>query len=227
MRFRLSKRQGIIALAAGLILVAFVILPWLPLMLLTYYQTPKYVTQTAKVPIGIAANGYVYDSQDVDCSVLLTAHGPISALNPLTASIEVIARATIPTLQTLLNFSSIQVIIWGALSFPYKSAEYPYGVAIMNLYPTSSNSWSNSGQIVYLTSGQVDLTVEFDNAIGQIVRRVDFFNMITIESDAATFSYVTSLVFVSLELAIVGLTVWEIGKDVRNYKEKRYSKTEP
>jgi hypothetical protein len=205
--------------AAVLIVAAFLILPWLPLILLTYYETPEHVYATG--------DAYITETitQKVGCQILLTTHGPISALNPLTVKIDVITATVIPTLETILGFSKVQAFLPHALPFPYSSANYLWSYAIVDLHRSSYNSWSGSQNIVYPSSGNFDVTIQLQNATGWILRQVFYNGIISIASSEITFSYVTSLVFVSLELVIVGLMVYEVARDIGRYKEKCYTKT--
>lgn len=119
----------------------------------------------------------------------------------------------------------------GALSFPYNSGEYSSGAAAFNLGPTwSANEWVATNVIVYFLSGKFDVTLQFvkDQPHGStILLVVPFPNAITIDSSEVTFNYVTSLVFVSLELVVVGLMIYEVARDLGKYEEKRFSNTDP
>ena len=139
-----------------------------------------------------------------------------------------VTESAISTLQTKLNFTRVRVILWGALSFPYTTngTEYEYTVGVVYLHPNSVNGLGGSVWIVYLRSGQFDVSVLFDNST-ETIRRIDYPKIITIESSELTFSFVTSLVFVSLELVIAGLMLLDFSTHARSYTEQRYSKTDP
>ncbi len=213
-------------LYAGLIVIviATIILPWQPLLLFIAYSTPEPVSLSGEVNFGTYTGP---KSESISCSILLTAKGPIGAFNPVTAKVDVIMNNAISVFENQLNFSVIRVILWDSLAFPYNSTTYPYSAGIIDLHPTASqNQWSNSKLVVYLRSGQFDVTVEFQSA-NYVVGRIDFPKAITIESSEATFSYITSLVFVSLELVIAGLMLLDFSTHARSNAEKKYSETEP
>ncbi len=210
-------------LYAGLItiIIATLILPWQPLFLFIVYSTPEAISLSGEVSFG-AYTGQ--NSHFISCFVLLTAKGPIGAFNPVNAKVDVIMDNAVSVLENELNFSVIRVILWGSLAFPYNSTNYPYSAGIIDLSSTTSqNEWSNSKLVVYLTSGQFDVSVEFENA-SYVVGSINFSKAVTIESSETTFSYVTSLVFVSLELILVGMMLLDFSTHARSDADQKHSR---
>jgi hypothetical protein len=170
------------------------IIPWNTVLLLILNPTPEHVPLT----------GYV-DSQSVFCDVLLTARGPVSALNPIKATVLVVADRTAE-----FNFSYITVVFWNSLEYPYNITGSEYNIAKVLLHPTSAvNGWDGSIQIVYPASGNFDVSVFFFDAKMQAMRQLSFHSAIIIAPQESTFSYVTSITFLSLELVVIGLMILE------------------
>jgi len=214
-------------LVAGLVAIglAALILPWQPLLLFIVYSTPQFKTLNAYAYFG---NYALPEPQEIGCSVLVTTKGPIAAFNPVTARIDIIMSDAISVQQKKLHFGIIRVVLPGALAFPFNSTAYPYAIGVMDLHPTTAqNVWSNSKLVVYLTNGTFPVSVLFVNAYGNYtVATADFPDAITIGSSEATFSYMTSLVFVSLELVIVGMMLLDFSTHARNDTDQKRSKND-
>lgn len=69
------------------------------------------------------------------------------------------------------------------------------------------------------------MSVFFYDAKMQAMRQLPFYDVIVIGPEESTFSYVTSMTFLSLELVIIGRMVLELRTKDGGYAQQGYSET--
>lgn len=195
-------------------IVAIAIIPWNALLLVMRNPNVEYVTQGTELG---SLGG-------VSFRLNMTAQGPFSAWNPITLNIYFFADSDL--VYRLGSPKQVQVVLFDARAYPENVTNPSYPLAAFLLNPTGSTPiWQRSVQVIYTTAGNFDLAFRFLNDKMQTVAQPGFRQVISIASQDVTFSYVSTISFISLEIVIIAITLLELrAKDGHNASET-YSET--
>ncbi|MGA3108620.1 MAG: hypothetical protein ABSD99_04065 [Candidatus Bathyarchaeia archaeon] len=129
-------------------------------------------------------------------------------------------------MQNELNFSYVSVFLFGARAFPQNVSNSEYGLVNILLHSTKAiNGWNGSVQVVYMASGNFDLSVNLLDWKMQAIVEVPFFDAITVGSQDLTFTYVTGITLLSLELVIIAVMLLDLRTKNGHDAQHEYSET--
>ena len=114
-----------------------------------------------------------------------------------------------------LHFANVSFDLPWARAYPQNVTKSSYPTARVLLTATSENSWGGSLVVIHMTAGNFGIVFHLLNRTLQTIYGVQFSRAITIDSEQVTFSYVSSVGFLSLEPAIIALIVSEVALGVR------------